>query len=71
MNVWGPSGCRTNMSEIVGHLFDEASTNPQVSKVIRIKLSVPVIGSWAGKKILRNLVTEAIEIAEAASTGPS
>ena len=67
MNVWGPSGCRENMAEIVDHLFDEASTNPQVSLVIRLKLAVPIIGAWEGKRQLRNLVTEAIEFSEKAS----
>lgn len=66
MNVWGPSGCRENIAEIVDHLFDEASTNPQVSRVIRIKLAIPIIGPIEGKRQLRNLVTEAIETAEGA-----
>ena len=66
MNVWGVAGCREHLEEIVDHLFEEASTNTLVSGVIRLALKVPVIGKMEGKRQLRNLVNEAINMAEAA-----
>ena len=66
MNAWGPSGCREHIEEIVDHLFEEASTNTNVSTLIRLALKVPIVGKLEGKRQLRNLVTEAIDMAEAA-----
>ncbi len=66
MNIWGCSGCREHLSEIVDHLFDEASENPQVSTAIRIGLRVPVIGPMEGKRRITAIVRRAIEMAETA-----
>jgi len=64
MNAWGSSGCREHLEEIVAHLFEEASTNVNVSVAIRLALKVPLVGKVEGKRQLRNLVNEAIEMAE-------
>jgi len=64
MNAWGPSGCRDHLEEIVSHLFEEASTNVNVSAAVRRALSVPILGKIEGKRQLRNLVREAITMAE-------
>jgi FkbM family methyltransferase len=64
MNVWGPSGCRDNLEQIVDHLLEEASTNENVSTAIRLALKVPIVGKLEGKRQLRNLVREAITMAE-------
>ncbi len=61
MNSWGPDGCEAHIDEIVDHLFDEASTNPQVSVAIRYALRIPVIGAIEGKRRLRAMVQEAID----------
>jgi len=66
MNVWGADGCREHLEEIVDHLFEEASTNPNVSKVIRTALKVPIIGKYEGKRQLRGIVMEAINMAQSA-----
>jgi FkbM family methyltransferase len=66
MNSWGPDGCREHIEEIVDHLFEEASTNENVSAAIRMALKVPIVGKLEGKRQLRNLVTEAITMAESA-----
>jgi hypothetical protein len=64
MNAWGVEGCRKHIGEIVDHLFEEASTNSNVSSVIRMALKVPVIGRLEGRRQLRSLVNEAIDMAE-------
>jgi FkbM family methyltransferase len=66
MNVWGVDGCREHIEEIVDHLLEEASTNPSVSTVVRMALRIPFIGKLEGKRQLRNLVLEAINMAESA-----
>jgi FkbM family methyltransferase len=66
MNMWGTGGCREHLEEIVDHLVEEASTNPSVSSVIRLALQIPFIGKLEGKRQLRNLVIEAINMAETA-----
>jgi FkbM family methyltransferase len=66
MNVWTPNGCRDHLEEIVDHLFEEASTNENVSNAIRMALKVPIVGKLEGKRQLRNLVREAITMAESA-----
>jgi len=66
MNAWGIDGCRAHVAEIVDHLFEEASTNSQVSLSIRAALNVPVIGRIEGKRRISNLVIEAILMAETA-----
>jgi len=64
MNAWTPNGCRDHLEEIVDHLFEEASTNENVAIAIRLALKVPVVGKIEGKRQLRNLVREAITMAE-------
>lgn len=64
MNAWTPNGCRDHLEEIVDHLFEEASTNENVSTAIRMALKVPIVGKLEGKRQLRNLVREAITMAE-------
>ncbi len=64
MNAWTPNGCRDHLEEIVDHLFEEASTNENVSMAIRMALRVPVVGKIEGKRQLRNLIREAITMAE-------
>lgn len=69
MNVWTPTGCRDHLEQIVDHLFEEASTNENVSAAIRMALKVPIVGKLEGKRQLRNLVREAITMAENAPHG--
>jgi FkbM family methyltransferase len=64
MNRWGCSGCREHMSEIVEHLFEEASANPQVSQAIRIGLKVPIIGAFEGRRRITAIVERAISMAD-------
>jgi FkbM family methyltransferase len=66
MNAWGPVGCREHLTEIVDHLYDEASTNPQVSHAIRLGLQVPIIGPMEGRRRITAIVRRAIEMAETA-----
>lgn len=66
MNAWGCSGCRQHLDEIVGHLYDEASSNPQVSRAIRIGLNVPIIGPIEGRRRITAIVERAITMAEQA-----
>lgn len=66
MNLWGPMGCKEHLAEIVGHLFEEASANPQVSTAIRIGLNVPIIGAFEGRRRITAIVEKAIEMAESA-----
>jgi len=66
MNTWGPLGCREHLEEIVAHLFEEASTNVNVSVAIRMALKVPLVGKVEGKRQLRHVVSEAIEMAKMA-----
>ncbi len=66
MNAWGPSGCREHLTEIVDHLYDEASTNPQVSQAIRLGLQVPIIGPMEGRRRITAIIKRAIEMAEQA-----
>ena len=66
MNAWGCSGCRQHLDEIVGHLYDEASSNPQVSRAIRIGLQVPIIGAFEGRRRITAIVERAITMAEQA-----
>lgn len=68
MNLWGVAGCREHLEEIVAHLFEEASTNANVSTAVRMALKVPIVGKLEGKRQLRNLVTEAINMAQTAPT---
>lgn len=63
MNAWGSDGCREHIAEIVDHLFDEASGNPQVSRAIRIGLQVPIIGAFEGRRRITAIVQRAIEMA--------
>jgi FkbM family methyltransferase len=66
MNAWGPSGCREHLTEIVDHLYEEASTNPQVSQAIRLGLQVPIIGPMEGRRRITAIVRRAVEMAETA-----
>lgn len=66
MNLWGCNGCREHLGEIVDHLFEEASGNPQVSRAIRIGLQVPIIGPIEGRRRITAIVERAITMAEAA-----
>ena len=66
MNLWGCSGCREHIAEIIEHLYDEASGNPQVSLAIRIGLQVPIIGPIEGRRRITAIVERAITMAEQA-----
>jgi len=66
MNVWGCNGCREHVEEIVDHLFEEASENPQVSRAIRIGLNVPIVGAFEGRRRIRAIVERSIVMAETA-----
>lgn len=66
MNAWGTEGCRDNIEEIVSHLVEEASTNPQVSFAIRTAFNVPIVGPAVARRQLRDIVMEAIATAETA-----
>lgn len=71
MNGWGPEGCRLHIDEISNHLFSQASTNPQVSKWIRMAVNIPVLGVAAAKLHLNKLVEEAIVLTEQAPSPSS
>jgi FkbM family methyltransferase len=64
MNAWGPEGCLDHIKEIVDHLFDEASSNPNVSIAVRMGLQVPIFGERVGRYKLDRLITEAIAMAQ-------
>jgi len=63
MNTWGVDGCLKHIDEIVTHLFEEASSSHQVSALVRNALRVPMIGKLEGRRQIKNLVLEAIQMA--------